>query len=500
MKNSFFNFFSFFSGALLVFAFAPFNFWWLGFICPALFLFCLLNSQMSASQGFMRGFLFGLGKFGVGTSWIYISIHAFGNASWWLAGLITALFIGLMASYTGFIGLIFSRFFSNKTAFSRCCLIFPSLWMLSEWLHCYLFTGFPWLALGYSQSASIFKMLAPYVSVFGVSLLTVWFSGALLFLFTRGAWLKKMMVLLTAAGINYGLFHLENTKNSFTHTEANPIKIAMIQGNISQSMKWDNAEISNTINTYLNLTAPYWSYDLIIWPEASVPLLKSQASELLNELDEKAKNSQSSLLVGIPIDINKNIYNGILALGLSNGDYLKRHPVPFGEYIPLKSIFARAMAYFDIPMSDLSKGPKKQDPIRFLQKPIATFVCYEVAYPDEVLSQSHNSQFFVTINDDSWFGDSLAQPQQIQMAQWRSLETGRPMLYVSNTGITAIINQDGNIVASAPENIPTVLTGTITPVFGNTPFMQWGFYPVILVSSLLFVLGVMGKRLKKDHS
>ena len=500
MKNSFFNFLSFFSGALLVFAFAPFNLWWLGFICPALFLICLLPSHVTARQGLTRGCLFGLGKFGVGTSWIYISIHSFGNATWWLAGLITALFIGLMASYTGLLGLIFNSLFRRKTAFARCCFIFPSLWMGSEWCHCYLFTGFPWLALGYSQSSSIFSSLAPYVSVFGVSLITACLGGGLVFLFTRGAWFKKIMVLLLYGAMTYGVFHLTHTQKPLTHTDNKAIKIAMIQGNISQGVKWDSEEISNTINTYLNLTAPYWGYDLIIWPEASIPLLKSQARELLHELDEKAKDSQSSLLVGVPIDktIDKtnHIYNGILALGKSNGEYLKRHPVPFGEYIPLKAIFARAMAYFDIPMSDLSKGPSTQAPIRFEQKPIATFICYEVAYPNEVLSQSHNSQFFVTINDDSWFGDSLAQPQQIQMAQWRSLETGRPMLYVSNTGITAIIDRDGKIITSAPENIPTVLTGTITPVFGNTPFMQWGFYPVILLSSVLFVFGLMSRRLR----
>lgn len=494
-KNLSFSLLSFVAGALLVFGFSPYPFWWLGLLSPALLLICWLGA--TPGQAFRRGFWFGLGEFGVGTSWIYISIHKFGNADVKLAGLITALFILLMATYPALQGYFFSKLYRRRSWIARCCLAFPALWVCFEALRSYLFTGFPWLALGYTQTDTLLAAYAPVISVFGISLVVTMLSGATIALFTPIGLLRRGMVLIMIGGLCYGAWALKPM--TWTTPTRNPLSVALVQGNIAQSLKWDANETMRTIQKYVQATAPYWDYNLIVWPEASVPLLLSQAQGLVAELDSMAKQHGATLLFGIPISNadNTRYYNGMLAVGMGQGSYLKRHPVPFGEYIPLPSIFGRVMQYFEIPMSELSKGPAQQALIRTDHSLLAPFVCYEVTYPNEVVKYSRGSALLVTVNDDSWFGDSLAQPQQLQMARMRTLETGRAMLYASNTGITAIIDQQAKLSAVAPENVLTVLTGQVQPVTGETPLMRWYFYPLIGLISIMLLLALCFRH---EHS
>ena len=234
-----------------------------------------------------------------------------------------------------------------------------------------------------------------------------------------------------------------------------------------------------------------WASKLIVWPEAAVPTYPENTEFFYKEMDQLAKQHGTYLIIGSPLydPQTKQFYNGLRMIGDGQGVYYKRHLVPFGEYTPLKSVFNPLMKKLNIPMSDFASGPKEQHPLSIGKINIAAFICYEIAFSREVLHYSKGTQLLINISDDSWFGRSIALNQQLQMAQFRALETGRPILSTTNTGITAIINPSGNIIQSLPIDQRQSLSGKVTPMKGETPLMHWNYYPVIGFIILLLIIG-----------
>lgn len=466
-------------------AFAPINAYGLAFITPALLLWCWKNA--TPRQAFSYGLLFGLGVFGVGTSWVYVSIHHFGNAPVSLAGLITLLFIFILALYPACQGYTWRKIFRNKTPAVQYLIAFPLTWVFFEWLREVLFTGFPWLFLGYSQTYSLLHAYAPIIGVYGLSFLVALINGAII-LKKIGPWVGIGAVVLAAWPLSH---------HAWTRPIGMPLSVALVQGNIPQQAKWDPFQIRRGIDRYRQVAADY-STDLMVWPEAAIPLTAQDIPGLIRQLDTHAKQRQSTLFFGIPTCNTEktHYYNSIMAVGVGVGQYDKRHLVPFGEYIPLAYFFNRFMAYFDIPMSHLSPGSSHQALLTMpgINTPvisIAPFICYEMAYPVLALHRSEGSHLLVVINDDSWFGESWAAEQQIQMAALRAVETGRYVLYASNTGITGIISPSGRLVQSVPQRIFTVLTGYAQPMEGKTPLMKYGYYPWVACCLILFAISLL---------
>jgi len=428
-----------FAGALLSLAFAPFNFYSLAFIAPAALLFIWLRS--TPWQATYRGFLFGLGFFGVGTSWIYISIHNFGNASVPLAVFITGLFIVAMALYPAAQGYLFRQLFQHKSLTVQCLFVFPATWLIFEGLRAWLFTGFPWLSLGYSQVTTPLLAFTPLFSVYGVSLAVCFISGALVML---AASIKSIGMKVTAV-IVIGVLMFSGwilKDRSWTQPAGKSITISLVQGNIPQRMKWQPDQLINILNIYKNLTEKLWNSQLIVWPEAAVPTFPQGVKKYYTQMNKLARQHGDYLIIGSPIydPTTQKFYNGLQMIGRGKGRYLKRHLLPFGEYTPLTSIFGSLMKKLNIPMSNFSRGPEDQKPLRIGNYNIAAFICYEIAFSREVLRHAKNTQLLINISDDSWFGHSIALDQQVEMAQFRALEIGRPTLLSTNTGITAIIN------------------------------------------------------------
>lgn len=275
--------------------------------------------------------------------------------------------------------------------------------------------------------------------------------------------------------------------------------VSLIQGNIAQQMKWKPQQLNNILKIYKNLTTPLLGTDLIIWPEAAVPIFPQEIPDYYLIMNNFAKRQQSYLIIGSPIydPQKKAFYNGLELIGQGSGRYLKRHLVPFGEYTPLTSVFGNLMRKLNFPMSNFSPGPMNQQPLQIKGFNVASFICYEIAFSLEVLRYSKKTQLLVNISDDSWFGRSIALNQQEQMARFRALEVSRPLLSSTNTGITAIINPSGEIVASVPIDQRKVLTHTITPMKGNTPLMRWDYYPLMIISFILLLIGIMFPQVKK---
>ncbi|PIZ03716.1 MAG: apolipoprotein N-acyltransferase [Gammaproteobacteria bacterium CG_4_10_14_0_8_um_filter_38_16] len=479
--------FSLLSGALLTLSFAPFNFYTLAFILPAILLFIWLRS--SAKKAFWCGWAFGIGFFSTGASWIYVSIYQFGNASVLLALLITGLFVIVLGLYPATLGYIFRKCFSRFSEAKNCLLIFPALWVVWEYLRSTLFTGFPWILLGYTQLHTPLKGFAPITGIYGLSLLTTLISGALVLLATKQKRLHKIMSLIIIFGCIAIGFGIEN--HAWTKPIGQSIKVSLIQGNIPQAKKWDVAYIKHNIRVYQDLTLQHFNSQLIVWPEGAFPLYAQQAKNFIRHLGLRAKKNHSNIIFGVPIINEKTnqYYNGLLLIGDNQGEYLKRHLVPFGEYIPLPAVFGKFMRYFHIPMSNFSAGPEKQAELTINQIRISPFICYEIAFPSVVLQSAKHSELLVTLSDDSWFGKSIALAQHLQMAQMRSLETGRPQLLSTNTGITAFISPLGKIMKTAAIDQRIVITDRIQPMTGNTPLMLWGndVVLIIIISMLLLI-------------
>lgn len=482
--------FSFIFGGSLTLAFAPFNIYSLGFISPAILLFLLMRA--TPQKSFWFGFVFGLGFFGTGATWVYISIHRYGNASALLAAFITLLFVCILACYPALLSYIFRRFFSKKSDWVQALLAFPALWVGFEYLRSILLTGFPWLLLGYSQLTTPLKGFSPIFGIYGLSLITTMISGALVLLSTKQTRIIKLISLIVIFGwIGLGWLFKDHLWTKQLNT---PIQASLIQGDIPQSIKWDSSYVLQNINVYKNLTFDHFSSELIVWPEGAFPVYAQDANRFIEQLGALAKQHHSNIIFGVPIQnqATNQYYNGLLLIGDNQGQYLKRHLVPFGEYTPLQSLFGKMMGYFNIPMSGFTQGPGHQ-PDLIIHKTIriAPFICYEIAFPDEVLNSAQHSELLVTLSDDSWFGRSIALAQHMQMAQMRSLETGRYQLLSTNTGITAFISPLGDIIKGAPIDQRVVLTDTVYPMTGKTPLMHWRYFPVVGAAILMIIIALM---------
>ena len=470
------------AGAILVLAFPPFSWFPIAFISPVILLAIWLRS--GPLQGLWQGWIFGVSFFGLGTSWVYISIHSFGNANIPLAILITVLFIFILSLFPAIQGFFFSLF-RKKFSILISLFIFPAWWVICEWLRSELCTGFPWLLLGYSQINSPLRGFGPIFGVYGISLTVAFISSCLYLLFFH----KKIFVKIFGITLIILLFIAGSILSAFrwTHPQKELLKVSLVQGNIPQWQKWNVDQLLSILQIYRSETEKHWNTDIIVWPEAAIPVYPQQVSIFLKNLDEEAKRHKTALIIGIPIYHGKmkETFNGLIVIEEGKGFYLKRHLVLFGEYTP--PFFSAITQYLDIPLSDLSPGPQHQ--IRLLAKHIsfAPFICYEIAYFQEVLASTSEKKFIVVVSDDSWFNGSIASAQQLQIAQMRALETGRYVLYSTNTGITAIINPQGKIQQSAPQDRQIVLSGKIYPVTGKTPLMKWNYYPVAGII-ILFLL------------
>lgn len=474
------------AGACLPFAFAPFNIYMLAFFMPAILLYLWLQS--SAKHAFLRGLSFGIGFFTIGNSWIYISVHNFGNATPLLAAFLTGLLILLMSLYFALQGYVLRRFFKEKNNLLICLCAFPATWALLEYIRSFLFDGFPFLFLGYSQITTPFSGLAPMIGVYGLSLLTAFISGTIVLIFQRISLAQKLIgVVVTLLCLLLGSSY---QGHAWTKPFGKPIQLSLIQGNIPQLLKWDSNALNSILTKYITLTTPHWNSALIVWPEGAVPIFPNQLPDFFNDLAERAQRHHTTLIVGAPLEdaTTNTYYNGLLMLGKNHGSYRKRHLVPFGEFIPLQWLYEPLIKKLNIPMSNLSAGPQQQSALLFNDIPIATFICYETAFPIEALNEMQGKALAVNIVDDAWFGHSIAAAQQLQMTQMRALETGRAIAITANTGITALINPLGQVTHALPINTAGTLTAQTYAVSGNTPLLRFNYYPVLIIGIILMLL------------
>ncbi len=480
------------SGAALPLAFAPFGWYPLAVVAPAL-LFIAWGGA-SARRVLWRGWLFGLGMFGVGVSWVHESFQ-FSAVGPPLSVVLTVGLVGLLALYPALTGAVdgslgHSRMSTAARTRVRLLLVLPAAWVLVEWFRGWFLTGFTWLQLGYSQVDAPLGALLPVVGVYGVGAAVAVSAGlAALAVGERGrarvGWVSALAALWLGAGALAGVH--------WTAAAGEPLRVALIQGNLSQDIKWLPEQREPTLERYLGLTRAHWQADVVVWPETALPGFYAEFRPFLERLTGEARAHDTDLLIGVPMRAphTERYYNSVVALGGRPSAYHKRHLVPFGEYLPLRPVLGGVVDLLAIPMSDFSPGPQRQPLLEVAGYPVGVSVCYEAAFASEVMEALPQARLLVNVSNDAWFGDSLAPHQNLEIARARARESGRPLLRATNTGISAVIGPLGTVEARAPQFQAAVVTHEVTPMGGRTPYVRFGDYPTLIGAVLALAAGVL---------
>lgn len=481
------------AGAALTLAFAPFHLFPIAILSPALLLGTWLS--VTPQRAFRRGFLYGLGFFGTGVYWVYISIHTYGDAPVWLAGIITIGFICILALFSAMTGFILNYYFPTKNK-SKILCAFPAIWVLLEWIRGFIFTGFPWLLLGYSQVYSPLKGYAPLLGVLGISLITLFSSSLIVFTLLNRTRKKRHIAYYCLSGLVF-IWLVGACLNLITWTKplGEPIQVSLVQGNIAQTLKWSPDAILPTLKHYEALTKQHWDSRIIIWPEAAIPIMLQDAASFVEMMAIQARQHQTTIISGIPIkaDGKPGYYNALIALGNDEGFYLKQHLVPFGEYVPI-AVLPKLLNALNIPMSNFIPGPPNFTPLSVAGIPIASFICYEIAYAEYPLLGNPHIGLLLVVSNDAWFGHSIALAQHLEIAQMRALESQRPVLFIGNSGITAMISPHGNIQSKAPPYQVDVLTDKVQARSGFTPWQRYKTDPLFLILIAMLMVAIRQRK------
>ncbi|KAF0166391.1 MAG: apolipoprotein N-acyltransferase [Rhodocyclaceae bacterium] len=474
-------------GALCVLGFAPFDQYLAVWPAPTFALgglFHLWRKASTAREAMRLGLAWGAGCFLFGVSWIYVSLSQFGGMAPPLAAAATLLFCLYLALFPALVGGLFLRWRSNA---HRDALLFAGLWTLSEWLRGTLFTGFPWLAVGYSQSPpSPLAGWASVLGVYGVGFIVALIGGLVGQMSVTG-WRKpgiwvSILLLLGFGGLLRGM--------DWTQPAGSPVTVSLLQGNVPQSLKWDPKRLPLSIDTYLRLAKAHPA-TLTVLPETALPLYFNEVPrDVLRGLTR-----HGDALIGVAIGTSDGGYtNGAVTLTpeLAATAYAKRHLVPFGEYAPPG--FAWFFRFAHIPMSDFTAGPARQQPLDVAGLRIAPNICYEDLFGEELLAALPAATLLVNMSNTAWFGDSLAQPQHLQIAQLRAIETGRVMLRATNTGMTAMVAADGTVAAALPPFVTDALVVQAQGRSGLTPYARWGNLLALLIAIGACLMALRGRK------
>jgi apolipoprotein N-acyltransferase len=469
------------AGAALPLAFAPFG---LYFIAPLSYaaLFTVWT-EAPPRRALGLSFAWGCASFGLGTYWTFIAVRIIGGAP---VAIGVFLMVGLtvvLAAFVAAAGWVAAKWFRTRGAVAWLATL-PALFVLAEWLRGWMFTGFGWLAAGYSQTDSWLIGYAPLGGVLAISFAVLVTAGALLTLW-QGSKRERMAAAVVALAIWLGGFAARGVE--FTQAKDEALDVALAQGNIAQTLKYEPEQLAPMMSLYAELTRQGAGADFVIWPEAAIPVYLDDIADWLEALRRAAAEKGSTVLLGIlrPAPQAQSIeefQNVLVALTEEPQIYVKRHLVPFGEFYPVPEFIRDWMRLMNLPTGDAIPGPEDQPPLEVSGEKIAVTICYEDVFGAEQLRYLADATLLVNVSNDAWFGDSIAPHQHLQIARVRAAEAGRYLLRSTNTGVTAVIDTHGRVVEELPQFRVGVLKATVRGYTGATPYARVGNWLVVIVA------------------
>ncbi len=494
-------------GTLYPLGFSPFDFWPLTIVSLLLLVNEIVDSIYSSSKDklslFSTGLFWSFGAFGLGTSWVYVSIHNFGHAPVIGAVAISFLFVLTLSVVKG-LGVAFIGRLVHFFGKGLLLLIIPFAWIISEFMQTFLFSGFPWLFAGYTQIDGPLSLLSTWLGVYGVSWFMLIIVSCLVIWFRSDCEKSQqasqqphyqffiiLIILLSIPLLS------SNIAPPIYETDKKSIKVALVQPNISQDIKWDRRYFLSIMDILYNQSRENWNVDLMVWPEGAIPAYKHQVNEIIERLNEKSKKTQTDLLLGIPVydEQEKTSFASFISLGNNQQTYHKQVLVPFGEYVPFSKILRGLIEFFNLPMSNFSPATRQQKPMIFSDYQVIPAICYEITYPSIVHdliaradNQSSQAKLIVTVSNDAWFGDSLGPYQHMQMARMRALESGLPLVRATNDGITLAVDARGQVLKSLKRSTQDTLVYDLSLTSYNTLYRQYGLLGIYLILILSFII------------
>lgn len=494
--------------ALCAYGYAPYNQWFLPILGLILLAYVLAkqgSSKLSALYVFIFALTLNLGSLW----WISSVLKNFGEMPFILATLIILLLSSYLALFYALAGFISRSCSFNK--FLELTFFFPLFWVCSDFINGYLFTGFPWNWLGYTQISSPVSSIAPIVGAEGITLILLMFAGAI------GYLIYKFKVAVLAIPLSIIAFITISQNLTFT-TQLPSVKVALLQGNIPTETKWNPEQISPTLKTYFKLIEQNLDSELIILPESAIPALENDTELIIHKLDNLMYENNIGFITGIQyFDEEKNAYyNGMIGIGKIDNQgekhyvfgkenrYYKRHLVPIGEFVPFESVLRMLGPIFNMPMSSFTRGAEEQPNIEIHGLKVASAICYEIIFNSELINQiKKDTSLIVTLSNDGWFNNTNGPDQHLAIARMRALEFGKPVLRATNNGITAVIDHKGQIIDVAPSNEVVALKTKVKPSIGMTPYTYYGRIPMIILIIIAFILSscarFLTRKIIKNH-
>ena len=521
-------------GSVHALSFAPWPAWWLQLISLSTLIFLWLRRVPGDHKldGLLLPFSFGIGWFGLGISWLYISMHRYGGmpapiaaTAVLLLSIVLTLFTSAAYGVAKYVDRDRRDGMPARTSGAADDIVaavsFGALWLLAEWGRGWLFTGFPWLASGYAHIDGPLVGYAPLLGVYAVSGLAA--TIAYLIATSALAWFKRARfnrnestqtaraaltanLLLVAALLIGGMLA---KRIDWSQAHGQPLNVRLLQANVPQQMKFVPGAAARSMQQYSKMaTAPssLGALDLIVMPETAWTIpWQATPPAIVEQLFSTSGNTPSpAIAIGMPLAVDTalgTIANSVLML---RGDklrdlsarYDKQHLVPFGEFVPFG--FQWFVDLMNIPLGSFARGSATQAPLVVAEQRVAFNICYEDVFGEElalsVRRDGGNASVLVNISNIGWFGDSLALPQHLQIARMRAIELARPMLRATNTGVTASIDARGVVRAALPNFSIGVLEDQVVGMVGDTPFARWTHMPSLLFSLSLLVVLLLKRR------
>lgn len=486
-------------GLLASLGFAP-HLNWPATLAALSLLFFLISFYDSLKDVLVLTLLFGIAFQASSLWWLNFVMMDFGQMPRLLSYGVTLFFALYLSLPYALLTLLCKKLVKNSVTFNLCAL--PLSWLVADLIVGVLFTGFPWTYVGYSCLTGPFSAFAPLIGVKGINLLLYIAAGAITLTLYRNFIYLPVAGIIAAGGILLmGL--------SFTRPDAQSREVTLVQGNIKQEVKWHPDMVMPTLSTYWELSSQALKEGrLVIYPESAIPLMADRALPFLSDLNEVAKAHGSYLVTGIQQRTDGRVYNSITVLGdiekkekqstIALDDlyfYNKRHLVPFGEFVPLEDLLRPLGSVFVFPMSAFSEGEDEQAVIEAGELKLIPAICYESIFPELIKSlDGPDIQGILMLSNDSWFGPTRGPLEHLAIAKMRTLELQKPMLRVTNSGISAYLSHQGQELAVIPSNEAKALDVSFTGYTGQTPYSKYGDYILTLLMLVLLILSARGRK------